>query len=63
MVRGDKANKVCDNSVTVPRNLKKHIHTVRESHREYKCEPCDKSFSQAGNLKKHLYTIHNSLKE
>ena len=58
MVRGDKANKVCGNSVTVPRNLKKHIHTVPESHREYKCDPCDKSFSQAGSLKTHVEKIH-----
>ena len=34
-------------------NVKKHLHSVHEGHKDYKFESCEKSFSDAGNLKKH----------
>ena len=35
-------------------NLKHHIHSVHDGHKDYKCEPCWKSFSQVVNLKRHI---------
>ena len=35
--------------------MKKHIYTVHEGHKDYKCESCGKSFSDEQNLKKHKY--------
>ena len=43
--------------------LKKHIHTVHEGNKDYKCESCGKSFTVACNLKKHIYTVHEGRKD
>ena len=48
----------CGKSFSTAGNLKIHIHTVHEGHKDHKCESCDKSFSQAGSLKKHFNKIH-----
>ena len=39
-------------------NLKKHIHTVHEGHKHYKCKSCTKSFTRQGTLKKHIHIVH-----
>ena len=51
---------ICDNSFYYPSDLKKHIHTVHEGHKEYKCQSCGKSFSQPGSLKLHINAVHGS---
>ena len=33
-------------------SLKKHMYTIHELHKDYKCESCGKSFSQTSILKK-----------
>ena len=56
-------NLVCSKVFSDAGDLKKHIHTIHESHKvqnDFKCESCGKSFSQAGDLKKHIHTIHES---
>ena len=43
--------------------MKKHIYTVHEGHRDYKCESCGKSFSETGSLKNHIHTVHEGHKD
>ena len=40
-------------------DLKKHIHTVHEGKKDYKCESCGKSFSKRNYLDKHICTNHD----
>ena len=51
-------NVTCGKSFSEAGSLKKHIHTVHEGQKDYKCGFCDESFSQAGHLKRHIHTIH-----
>ena len=41
--------------------LKKHIYTIHEGHKDFKCESCKKLFSKAGNLKKHIRRVHEDI--
>ena len=43
--------------------MKKHIYTVHEGHKDYKCESCGKSFAEAGSLRKHIHRIHEGHKD
>ena len=42
--------------------LKKHIHTVHEGNKDYKCEYCGKNLSSRQILKKHIHIIHEGQK-
>ena len=50
----------CGKSFSEAVSLKKHITTVHEGHKDYKCEFCDKS---ASCLKKQMHTIHEGHKD
>ena len=39
--------------------LKKHILTVHEGHKEYKCNFCGKFFTHVHVFKTHIRTVHN----
>ena len=39
-------------------HLKKHIHTIHEGHKDYKCDSCGKLFSRDASLKRHIQTVH-----
>ena len=43
--------------------LKTHIQTIREVHKDYKCESCDKSFLNLRNLERHLHTVHDGYRD
>ena len=43
--------------------MKRHIHTIHESHKDYRCESCGKSFTQVGSLNKHIHTVHEGHKD
>ena len=53
----------CGKSFSEARNLKRHIHTVHEGHKDHKCKSCGKSFSQGGYLKNHIHTVHKGHKD
>ena len=42
--------------------MEKHVKTIHENIKAYKCESCEKSFSQKGNLERHVKTVHENLK-
>ena len=54
----DNKCKNCGKHFSSKTNLKKHIHTIHEGHKDYKCDFCNKLFNQESNLKKHVYAIH-----
>ena len=41
--------------------MKKHIHTVLEFSKDYKCESCGKSFPDGGKLKRHIKRVHERM--
>ena len=43
--------------------MRKHIRTIHEDHRDYKCEFCTKSFSRADHLMKHIHSFHKGNKD
>ena len=45
----------CGISFSHAGDLKRHICTIHEGHKDYKCDYCD---SQAGVLKRHIQTLH-----
>ena len=38
--------------------LKKHVASVHEKNKQFKCEICEKPFYQKGLLKRHISTVH-----
>ena len=44
-------------------NLKKHIYTVHEGHKDFKCDYCGKLFTRGYSLKLHIPTIHEGHKD
>ena len=51
----------CGKSLSSEQNLKKHIYTVHEGHKDYKCESCCKSFPDGGKLKRHIKRVHERM--
>ena len=54
----DNICKSCGKLFSSKTNLKKHMHTIHEGHKDYKCDFCNKLFNQEPNLKKHVYAVH-----
>ena len=48
--------KSCGKSFSVAQNLKRHIHTFHEGHKDYTCT-CGKSFHSTQYLRNHIHTI------
>ena len=40
----------------------RHINSVHEDQKNYKCDLCDKAFTQIWNLKTHINSVHEGLK-
>ena len=53
----------CGKSFSQAGNLKKHIHSVHEGHKDYKCDSCGKSFTISRSLEYHLHTVHDGYKD
>ena len=43
--------------------LEKHLFTVHDGHKDFKCGSCEKTFSHASTLKRHIHTIHKGHKD
>ena len=43
-------------------NLNKHIESVHDGKKAFKCNICDASFSQKGNLNVHIDSVHEEMK-
>ena len=49
--------------VTQSNNLTRHIKTIHEGHKDYKCDSCGKSFVQPGVLRRHTITVYEGHKD
>ena len=38
--------------------MRRHIKTVHEGHKDFKCKSCEKSFTSAGSVRGHIKNIH-----
>ena len=38
--------------------MRKHVESVHEGLKQYKCQQCDKAFGDDGNLKRHIKSVH-----
>ena len=52
--------KLCDKKFFSKTNFQRHVKSVHEKIRDFKCEFCLKSLGSAVTLKKHLEAIHNN---
>ena len=43
--------------------MNKHIQTIHEGSKDFKCDSCGKSFYSEGYLKKHIHTMHEGSKD
>ena len=48
----------CDYSSSYKGSLTKHIASVHNAKKSFKCDICDHSFSKKSNLKKHIGKVH-----
>ena len=51
--------KKCDKTFTAEKNLKRHIYTVHEGHRDFQCEICLINYTSKQVLLRHMNMMHN----
>ena len=60
-------NRICTisggKSFSLAHHLRRHIHTVHEGHKDYKCEDCKKAFARSEDLEEHLHIVHDGYKD
>ena len=49
----------CDNSFSHNNDMKKHVQSVHEKKKPFKCDICDYSCSNKNVLKKHVTAVHD----
>ena len=48
----------CGKLFTRAHNLRGHIKSIHEGHKDFECESCGKLFTRAYNMRKHIKTVH-----
>ena len=48
----------CGKSFSLAKNLKRHIRSAHEDHKNYECEQCGRNFTMEQTLRRHFLTIH-----
>ena len=44
-------------------DLKKHIHTVHDKAKDYKCDQCGKDFARLDKIREHIHTVHEGRRD
>jgi hypothetical protein len=52
----------CPHRSTSKKDLQRHIRTIHEKRKDFKCPVCDKGFAHAGNLKVHRESVHEGVR-
>jgi hypothetical protein len=52
----------CDLKTAVKQSLNKHLETIHEGIKPFKCSICDYKFSEKGYLKKDIKTVYERIK-
>ena len=55
--------KDCGKKFTADRNMKRHIYTVHEGHKDYKCKHCNQYFGLKQVMERHIENAHNNQTE
>ena len=52
---------ICGKHFCNQRSKQRHIQTIHEGKKPYRCDPCRVNFSQKGHLNEHIYRIHEKI--
>ena len=47
-----------ENYLTRAHNLRGHVKSIHEGHKDFNCESCGRLFTRAYSMRKHIKTVH-----
>ena len=54
---------ICDKGFSQKQDLNRHIESVHEGKKSFKCNICDAGFTHKANLNKHIDAVHKEKKK